>query len=118
MSEQEKQTTLKGIVSPSTYREMSLPFENMAEVDTAIEGFFGELYELRKKWRIKDALVIAEVGVKTDDGEGCARLSIHVGNQLLEAELAAFALGQARERVAELVRESEVRGQKSVRRRK
>lgn len=83
---------------PGLYRELSKPMP-LAEAEQASGAFFEELYELRKKHRIKDLAFVLEINVELEDGqEAPLVMQAHFGSEAKAAPLLAFGLGQAEER--------------------
>lgn len=77
------------------YAAMSLPHENQQAAETAIEGFYDELSELRKKYKIRDCLVTIYDSKTNSDGEiGEFINSMHFGNSSHGLMMAAYTFGQ------------------------
>jgi len=78
---------------PKTYREMSIPFASNEEASKANEAFKDELATLRKKYRMRDLVVVAQFSYESSEGE-CDAVSLnsfgHAGNV---ESLLAYALG-------------------------
>lgn len=82
--------------APDVYRELCKPFETLEEANKAFESFQEELYELRKKHRVRDLVFIAQIGVKYDDGdEGSPIVLGMFGNEEKMEAMTAYALGRA-----------------------
>lgn len=82
--------------NPENYRKMSEPFETPEKANEALENFYNELSELRKKHNISDILVVIEDSSKYSDGKiGTFMQCLQFGNSLKCETLAAYAYGQA-----------------------
>lgn len=89
---------------PELYREISKPFPSAEAASEAIDAFYDELYELRRKHKIPDVLVVMQVNGMTRDGqEGTMILSGMIGGAMYEESLAAYALGEASARRQEKI---------------
>lgn len=75
------------------YVEMCKPFENGGEANTALQGFFDDLEEIRKKHRIADVHTIVKVMIC--NGSGIS--SMHVGDSRNGEMMCAWGLGQETE---------------------
>jgi hypothetical protein len=76
------------------YRELSIPFESVDVANESLQKFCEELYELRKKYRIRELLFVMRVGCKRDDGEEAdATVVNHFGASIQMEGIAAYAYG-------------------------
>lgn len=82
---------------PETYLQLSAPFENTEDANNAMQSFYEELGELRKKHKIRDLLVVTYGSVKTADGESEFLNSMSYGNTLNALPMAAYAYGQEKQ---------------------
>ncbi len=86
------------------YRNLCVPFENIDAANKALNAFNEELYELRNKHRIKDVQITTEVFCIDSEGdEGAAQSTFHYGSRMQALPMAAFAFGQEKIRLAELI---------------
>jgi hypothetical protein len=82
---------------PANYSQMSVPFESEDEANKAMNDFYEEVGELRKKYKIQDLLVVMYGSLKSSDGEvGNFMNSISFGSSLNQEGLAAYAYGAAK----------------------
>jgi hypothetical protein len=80
--------------NPKLFREMSEPFASKEEAREAADAFQEELGELRKKHKIRDVLYVCAFSTIGDNGEEYdSILQGHMGNSLIQEQLAAYALG-------------------------
>ena len=83
------------IVDPDNYTQMSVPFESSELANEALSGFYNELREIRKKYKIPDVLIVTKGSVKTEDGTtGDYIQHSSFGNSLNQLPMAAYAYGQ------------------------
>lgn len=93
-----------GISDPNLYREMSIPFPSSEVAQVAMEKFYEEVRESRKRNKIQDVLIVVEFGAIGEGGKEVTYLnSCTCGSQLKEEYLAAYALGVATASHDELV---------------
>lgn len=79
---------------PITLLALMKPFPNADSANTALNAFYEELYELRKKHRIMNCVCVVEVMSTYGDGEvGNAMSHLVMGEQSRAPMLAAYALG-------------------------
>ena len=105
------------IHSPETYATLSEPFESLDAINAALMAFQKELYELRKKHRIRDLTVICE-GSFLQDGEASeARVCSHYGSSLRKLPALAYAYGEAKAEQEQMLAEHERAGARMGRRR-
>ena len=103
--------------NPSLYRQLSEPFPTPEAASAAIEAFWEELEEIRKKHKIPDVhMVLAWKSLGSDGQPGEYTASAHLGNELMAEPMAAYAYGKEqadrRERIASVV-ERASKGRKS-----
>jgi hypothetical protein len=79
---------------PANYRAMCVPHEGAEAANFALQAFAKDVEEARRKYRIKDVLVVLEVAVRYDDEhEDGAITRFSFGDLAKAAELAAYAYG-------------------------
>lgn len=79
---------------PGTYRAMLEPHGSVEEANAAATAFFDGVKELRKKYRMPNVLIVADVLYLTEDGEEInGRLSSMLGDSVHAEDLAAYAHG-------------------------
>lgn len=103
--------------NPSLYHKLSEPFPTYEAASEAIDAFWVDLEEIRKKHKIPDIhLVLAWKALGSDGQPGEYTASAHLGNELMAESMAAYAYGKEqadrRERIASVV-ERAARGKKS-----
>ena len=86
---------------PALYREMSVPHESADTANAAVQAFAEDVAAARKKHRIRDVLVVAQLGVTCGETEKDAATSFSFGDQGRIVELAAYAYGAETEAQAE-----------------
>lgn len=94
-------TTSKIVQDPKTYREMSVPFDDAASANKAVQDFFVDLKEIRKKHRMRDLLVTAQVPyvAVSHDGksiETVGLVNLTIGSSAEALHMAAIAYGSLR----------------------
>lgn len=75
------------------FREMSKPFESQDSADAAINAFFHDLGELRKKHKLTNLYCIISGSYVDQSGEHQFLNNLMYGDQSLALELTAFAFG-------------------------
>lgn len=85
------------------YQEMCIPYESQDEANKATGAFYEELGELRKKYKIRDCLVVIYGSFKNGDDEGEFMNSIGFGNSLNQLPMAAFAYGKEKHEHSEII---------------
>lgn len=104
---------------PKLYRELSVPFESEAAATTAWEAFEAELYELRKKHRIRDLAYVAAFPVAFDDGEEAECTVVgHYGDGLKKANMFAYAAGASQAEFEQMPKLSRAQGEKTTKERR
>ena len=94
------------------YHKMSEPHETPEKANEALQKFYDEVNEARKKFNIADILVITKDSVRYESGEvGQFMQHSQYGNQLNGASMAAYAYGQLQAEQRELLNKL-VAGQK------
>jgi flagellar basal body L-ring protein FlgH len=89
---------------PENYRKMREPFENLEKANEAIENFYDELFEIRKKYNISDILIVIKDSCKYADGKiGTFMQCLQYGNSLNGKQLAAYAYGQMQANDREMI---------------
>ena len=78
---------------PALYREMSVPHESAESANAAVQAFAEDVAAARKKHRIRDVLVVAQLGVMCGETEKDAATSFSFGDQGRIVEMAAYAYG-------------------------
>lgn len=93
--------------NPKLYREMSIPFLSHQAASEAVTAFHEELGELRRKHKIPDLYVVAEVGYLDGDEEYASRGAMHYGSMEKRESMAAWAAGfeaaESRRRIEDTV---------------
>lgn len=102
-----------------TYRQMSVPFESVDELNVAAEAFQIELYELRKKYCVRELLFVMQSGVKRIDTDGKTYedspiLCGYFGDLMRAEVLSAYALGNIQTRRQEMIAETIDRAGRTV----
>jgi hypothetical protein len=106
------------IHAPATYAKLSEPFESNEAINEAWFAFQKELYELRKKHRVRD-LTLVLGGSFVQDGEPAeARITMHFGSSLNKLPALAFAYGEAKAEQTAMLAEAELAGARRGNRRK
>lgn len=104
---------------PKLYRELSVPFESAAAAEAAWEAFEAELYELRKKHRIRDLAYVAQIPVAFEgEDEGNCIIVGHYGDGMQKAPLFAYAAGCSQAEFEQMPARSRKQGEQSVKERK
>jgi hypothetical protein len=93
------------------YREMSQPFMTAEAATDALQAFFEDLGELRKKHEIPDLVCAVKMGYLTSDGVEVDGMSyVSYGDQMNVEPMAAYLYGQAakdrQEFLAKIVRDA------------
>ena len=79
---------------PALYREMSVPHESVAAASDETRAFVEAVSAARVKHRIRDVLVVMQLGVIRDDGqEVSAQTRFSFGDRGATVEMAAYAFG-------------------------
>ncbi len=79
---------------PKNYYQLSIPFESQQEADKATDGFYKELGELRKKYNLREIMVVIMDSTKTQDGDVSEFMTIqNYGDSLHRLPMAAYAYG-------------------------
>ena len=89
---------------PENYHLMSVPHEGDDAANKALESFYDELSELRKKYKMRDVFVIVYDSIKYEDGKvgefmNCSAYGASV-NQL---PMTAFAYGSEKKNHDEMM---------------
>jgi hypothetical protein len=94
----------KAIHDPANYRKMCEPFESYDAAVAAVEKFYDEVSEARKRHKIPDVLIAFTVNFMTPEGEAEMSSHGHIGSVEREEGLAAYTYARAKadrdERVA------------------
>lgn len=97
--------TGKPMSDPQTYRECSEPFATTEEADDAVEAFWAEMTELRKRHKLANVYVVICDSVNDERFMVLA----HCGDELMRESMAAYALGTESARrqsnIAKLIRD-------------
>ena len=93
---------------PENYYKLSEPFESSDACNEALTKFHEELSELRKKYKIRDLLVVTYGSVKYEDGKVSDFMQHSgFGNSINQLPMSAYAYGQLqaenRERMNHLI---------------
>ena len=89
---------------PDNYYKMSEPFEGADACNEAISKFYEELGELRKKYKIRDVLIVTYGSVKYTDGKiGDFMQHSGFGNSINQLPMSAYAYGQLQAENRELM---------------
>ena len=88
---------------PENYRQLSQPFESLDAADKAVQSFFSEVSELRKKHKITNLYLIVGSSVTTDTGEPEFLTTRHFGDSLKRESMVAYAFGQEQSERQELI---------------
>lgn len=82
-------------LDPENYHKMSEPFESQDLATDALENFYNDVEDARRKYKIPDILVVTKGSTKYADGHiGQWIQHTQYGNQLEGEVMAAFVLGQ------------------------
>ncbi len=117
MTEETGTETDQVIHSPSTYAQLSEPFESLDAMNEAWMAFQGEVRELRKKHRVRDLTIICEGSFMMDGEPAEARICSHHGSSLRKLPSLAFCYGEAKAEQELLLAEMEKYGAKRGRQR-
>lgn len=98
---------------PKTYREMAVPFADGETANAALSAFYEGVTELRKKHRIKNAIVLCEVGYIVDGQEVDGSSKLLLGSSEEHLLMLAYAYGEARQRHEDLIALAVASGKKS-----
>lgn len=80
---------------PDNYFKLSTPHEGPQAADEAMEKFYNEIGELRKKYKIRDVSIIVYDSIKYEDGKTGEFMNVFgYGNSLNQLPMVAFAFGQ------------------------
>jgi hypothetical protein len=95
--------------NPQLYRELSEPFETMDEANSAVQEFFREVGELRKKYGLPNVYFIVSASSKDAAGEeGQFIVNMMYGDESMAESLVAYSLGfeaaERQERIAGLLK--------------
>lgn len=84
---------------PATYKLCSTPHATPEEATSALEAFFADLAEIRKRHRIANVVLVAEVNVDAgEDVQPEPRLAtFSLGDSTRHLQLAAVGYGQQQE---------------------
>ena len=89
---------------PENYLKMSEPFENAEAAEEALRGFYKELGELRKKYKLRDVLIVTNDSIKQDGGEtGEIMQWTNFGNSKHTIHMAAYAFGAVKQEYDQLI---------------
>lgn len=93
---------------PENYYKMSEPLENVEKANEAMEAFFEELSELRKKYKLRDVYVVVNGSVKYENGDaGEFMVTSNFGSVLNALAMTAYAYGveksEHEERISKLL---------------
>lgn len=117
---EEKQNSLPGFRSdPALYREMSIPHASSEALNEALQKFFDEIGELRKKHKMRDVFICVQCGYVAQDGTEEIDAAAHhgMGDSARHEALLAFALGQVQGERQEIIARYMARGIKKTGRR-
>ena len=87
----------------ANYRKMSEPHESSEAANKALNDFQKELSELRKKYKIANILMIVNDSYLDGEGDASFMSVFEFGSQLEMEAMAAYGLGQAQARRAEMI---------------
>ena len=82
---------------------MSVPFADSNAANDAVQAFFSDIEDARKKHRIADVAVIVEVVIMVDDQETRGGLSMYLGSSANKLPLLAREYGAARQEHEEVI---------------
>lgn len=84
------------IQDAKTYYKLSEPFADADAANAALDAFYAELRELRKKHRLADVHCIVRIDVSYEDEDqiGSVMSHCHAGSTLWAQAMCAWALGQ------------------------
>ena len=88
---------------PNLYAELCSQQFTAEEVDKALQAFWDEVYELRKKYKLRDVSIIVGGNVA---GQGPFMWDAHAGNEAEAESMAAWHLGSTQARRQERIRET------------
>lgn len=84
--------------NPKLYRELSVPFENPAAANAALDGFARALEGIRAQHKICDVVAVVQVNAldpgDPESGEGVMAAVVGFGDGLKRTLLLARALGE------------------------
>jgi hypothetical protein len=113
----EKQPDLPNVIrDPGGYRELSKPFETFTAANEAINAFFKDVRELRKKHKLPDVYIILkgtayrEDAADDEESEGDWIISQHHGSSLNCEAMCAWAYGQEAAKRQEAISKQMSRG--------
>lgn len=88
---------------PNLYAELCSQRFTAEEVDTSLQAFWDEVYELRRKYKLRDVSIVVGGDVA---GQGPFMWSAHAGNEAEAETMAAWHLGMTQSRRQERIRET------------
>ena len=93
----------KVINDPENYLKMSEPYESEESVNKAIGNFYDELSMLRKKYKVRDILVVVYGSVKYENNVGEFMQHLGLGDQHKQLAMAAYAYGTIQSEQKEII---------------
>lgn len=97
---------------PKLYRELSEPFESPDEANAAVEAFFNDLGEIRKKHGFPDVIcVISGSCVYPDGEEGNFIIESHHGDEANKVLLAGWLYANSQAEAREMLNKAVSRAQ-------
>jgi hypothetical protein len=79
---------------PKNYKKINVPFESLADAQTALEGFYEAIYKARNEYKIADVTVICQITAKAGDKAGHALSTAHFGDGQESEGMISYALGE------------------------
>ena len=97
----------KVIRDPQLYREMCVPFPDTEATQIAVDAFYEDVRESRRKHKIPDVLVVIRFTTMVDGVEMTAYLTGNNGNPLECEPMAAFALAESGQKRMAIIAEAQ-----------
>jgi hypothetical protein len=79
---------------PKNYARNSVPFESLADAQTALNKFYEAISKARDKYRIADVTTICQITAKAGDKAGHAMSTAHFGDGQESEGMISYALGE------------------------
>lgn len=99
---------------PGNYRAMSVPFPDDKTATDAINAFFADVRELRKKHKITDVQIVVSGSVSGPDGQEFSFcVNGHHGNASRAVEMLAWAFGKEQSESDARIRELKANGNRA-----
>jgi len=95
------------VADEDLYAEMSIPFADGDAANKALEAFYNEVYELRKKHRLANVLIVAQDAIH---GSGRFMSNTHFGSETEKESMAAWLLGKVQAERQDIIRRAMEQG--------